>query len=49
MYNQAVTTKQILVEMESFAMVFKASIRMCIDDFSTGDIEALRSLRKRTL
>ncbi|MDI9509929.1 MAG: hypothetical protein QM217_09020 [Bacillota bacterium] len=47
MYNQAVTTKQILVEMESFAMVFKASIRMCIDDFSTGDIEALEELKEK--
>jgi len=47
MYNETITVKQILTEMESFALIFRQSIRMCIDDFSSGDIEALNELRER--
>ncbi|TAH70331.1 MAG: hypothetical protein EWM47_05610 [Anaerolineaceae bacterium] len=47
MHNETITVKQILVEMESFALVFKQSIRMCIDDYASGDIEALNELKER--
>lgn len=47
MYNESITVKQILEEMESFAIVFKQSIRMCLDDYGSGDIEALNNLKER--
>jgi len=47
MYNEAVTVKQILEEMESFSVVFRQSLRMCIDDYGSGDIEALNKLKER--
>lgn len=47
MYNQYITVKQILVEMESFAMIFKQSLRICIDDYGSGDIIALNELKER--
>ena len=47
MYNEAMTIKGLLKEMESFAMVFKQSLRMCIDDYSSGDLEALGDLKER--
>ena len=47
MHNETITVKQILIEMESFALVFKKSIRMCIDDYASGDIEALNELMER--
>lgn len=47
MHNETVTVKQILVEMESFAVVFKRSLRMCIDDYGSGDLAALNELMER--
>ena len=47
MYNETVTVKQILVEMESFAMVFKQSIRICIDEYASGDMESLIKLKDK--
>lgn len=47
MYNDSVTVKQILEEMESFAVVFRQSLRICIDDYGSGDIEALNMLKER--
>lgn len=47
MYNESITVKQILEELESFAVVFKKSLRMCIDDYGSGDIEALTGLKER--
>lgn len=47
MYNEAVTVKQILEEIESFAVVFKQSIRMCIDNYSAGDMDALDELKEQ--
>ena len=41
------SVKQLLEEMESFAVVFKQSIRICINDYSSGDIEALEALMER--
>jgi hypothetical protein len=45
-YNDNITVKQILEEIESFALVFKESIRTCIDDYGSGDMEALNTLRE---
>lgn len=47
MYNETITVKQILVEMESFAIVFKQSIRICIDNYASGDMVALNELKER--
>jgi len=47
MYNEDVTVKRILEEMESFSVVFRQSLRMCIDDYGSGDIEALVKLKER--
>lgn len=47
MYNDSITIKQILIEMESFAIVFKQSIRICIDDYASGDMLALNELKDR--
>jgi hypothetical protein len=47
MYVDSMTVKQILGELESFAVVFKQSLRICINDYSSGDIEALRALKER--
>lgn len=47
MYNETITVKQILVEMESFAIVFKQSIKTCIDDYASGDADALNELMER--
>jgi hypothetical protein len=47
MYSETVTVKQILVEMESFAIVFKQSIRICIDEYTSGDMVALNDLKER--
>lgn len=47
MYNESVTVKEILKEKESFSVVFRPSLRMCIDDYGSGDIEALNKLKER--
>jgi hypothetical protein len=47
MYNEEVTVKQILIEMESFAIVFKRSLRICLDDYASGDLVALHELMER--
>jgi len=46
MYNSDISVKQILEEMESFAVVFRNSIRTCINDYASGDIEALEKLKE---
>lgn len=47
MHNETMTVKRILQEMESFALVFKQSLRICIDNYSSGDLEALKELLER--
>lgn len=47
MYDETVTVKQILAEMESFAIVFKQSIRICIDEYASGDMESLIKLKDK--
>lgn len=46
MYRETMTVKRILKEMESFALVFKQSLRTCIDNYSSGDLEALNLLKE---
>ena len=47
MYNDGITVKQLLEEMESFAMVFKQSLRICLNNYGSGDMEALEELMER--
>lgn len=44
MYIEHVTVRDILEQMELFAVVFKRSIQECINDYNSGDIEALTRL-----
>ncbi len=46
MYDKTMTVRQLLIEMESFAVIFKQSLRNCINDYSGGDDEALERLRE---
>lgn len=43
----SITVKQILEELESFAIVFKQSLRICINNYSSGDLDALKELKER--
>jgi hypothetical protein len=47
MYVDSMTVKQILEELEAFAVVYKQSIRICINNYSAGDFEALTELKER--
>jgi hypothetical protein len=46
LYDKSMTVKQILIEMESYAIVFKQSLKICINDFSSGDRKALQQLKE---
>ena len=46
MYDKTMTVKKLLIEMETFAVVFKQSLRNCINNFSAGDNRALDILRE---
>ena len=45
MYIEEITVEDILNWMEQFAVVFKTSIRKCLNDFEYGDLEALEQLK----
>lgn len=45
MYIDRMTVPKILEFMESFAVIFKDSIRTCLNEYDAGDIEALNKLR----
>lgn len=47
MYVDSMTVKQMLEEMESFAVVFKQSLRLCINNYNSGDMGALQDLKER--
>lgn len=47
MHIDSMTSKKILTEMESFSVIFKQSLRECLNDFSAGDIEALEELKHK--
>lgn len=46
LYDKSMTVKRILIEMESYAIVFKRSIKTCINDYGSGDINALQRLKE---
>lgn len=45
MYCDHITVKQLLEEMELFAVVFKQPLQQCINDYNSGDVEALERMR----
>lgn len=45
MYIDSMTVKQILEELEAIAVVFKESLRNCLNNYSAGDIAALEELK----
>lgn len=47
MYIERMTTKTILETMETFALIFRPAIRECLNDYNSGDIEALERLREK--
>lgn len=46
MYIDHMTVKTLLEQMELFALVFKQSIRECINDFNCGEMEALTRMKE---
>jgi len=47
MYLNNTTVLKVLELMESFAVIFKESIKTCINDYSAGDLDALEKLKIR--
>lgn len=47
MYSDYITVADILEQMEIFAVVFKTTIRECLNEFNSGDLEALERMRER--
>jgi len=47
MYNDHITVKDLLEELELFAVVFKQSIQECINDYNSGDVEALERMKEK--
>lgn len=47
MYMDRMSVLNILEFMESFAVIFKDSIQDCINDYNSGDIQALEELREK--
>ncbi|MBH1940634.1 hypothetical protein I5677_07010 [Mobilitalea sibirica] len=47
MYIEHLTVKDLLEQMELFAFVFKSSLQECINDYNSGDIEALIRMREK--
>lgn len=46
MYHDHITVKDLLEELELFAVVFKKSLQECINDYNRGDIEALTHMKE---
>jgi hypothetical protein len=47
MYIDHMTVKDLLEQMELFAYVFKPSLQECINDYNSGDIEALTRMKEK--
>lgn len=47
MYSDHVAVMDILEQMELFAFVFRPTLRECINEFNSGDIQALEKMKKR--
>ncbi|MFT4145754.1 MAG: hypothetical protein QM644_14975 [Mobilitalea sp.] len=46
MYNAHITVKDLLEEIELFSVIFKKSIQECINEYNSGEIEALNRLKE---
>jgi len=46
MHIDSMTVKQMLEELEAFAVVFREALRKCLNNYSAGDIEALQELKE---
>lgn len=47
MYIDQMTIPKILEFMETFSVIFKDSIRACLNEYDSGDVEALNALKDR--
>jgi hypothetical protein len=47
MYSDYITVADILEQMEIFAVVFKCTIQECLNEFNSGDIEALERMKEQ--
>lgn len=47
MYIDHVTVKELLEELETFSLVFKRTLQECINDYNSGDIEALERMKEK--
>jgi hypothetical protein len=46
MYFERISVEEVLRWMEQFSLIFKGSINKCLNDFESGDLEALRVLKQ---
>ncbi len=47
MYSDHVTVMDLLEQMELFAVVFKPTLRECMNEYNSGDMEALAKMKER--
>lgn len=47
MYNAHITVKDLLEEIELFSIIFRKSIQECINEYNSGEIEALKKLKEK--
>jgi|GEM_PF-410063 hypothetical protein len=47
MYSDHITIKDLLEELELFSVVFRQTIHECINDYNSGDIEALEQMKEK--
>ena len=47
MYIEHMAVKDILIELEIFATIFKKSLQECLNEYNTGDIEALEKMKEK--
>lgn len=47
MFIEHITVRDILEELELFSVVFKQSIQECINDYNSGELEALTALKEK--
>jgi hypothetical protein len=47
MYNDNLTVKDLLIELELFAVVFKRTLQECLNEFNSGEIEALQKMKAK--
>lgn len=47
MFIEHITVRDILEELELFSIVFKQSIQECINDYNSGELEALTALKEK--